>query len=259
MTGSNGQLTFNIPDAIYSSKTCTGSDPNLTTENIKDQVAIFGVTGNYTGDVCSYYPATGQTFTDNENGTISDPSTHLMWVKQPELIVPGEVSYLPSNQVQEAWGDISTYCGGGCADISPGVLVSDSGTFYVSPTYISWNGTFIPSEWRETIWTTTADALDSPATMSYLDAISACNNLDYAGYSNWRLPEISELQTIIFYQLSDPAIKTDKFPNTQSGTYWSSTTLADYPGYAWFVNFSNGNVGFVGKANGLYVRCVRQY
>ncbi len=46
VTGSNGSLSFSIPTGYYSGNTCTASDTNLATGNIKSGTTIFGVAGS---------------------------------------------------------------------------------------------------------------------------------------------------------------------------------------------------------------------
>ena len=71
-----------------------------------------------------------------------------------------------------------------------------------------------------------------------------------------RLPEIQELVTLVDYSRHNPAIDPI-FGNTQSSYYWSSTTFAYNPSYAWDVGFSGGFVYYVGKTSSSYVRPVR--
>ena len=89
-------------------------------------------------------------------------------------------------------------------------------------------------------------------------ALSQCEGLSYASSTEWRLPNVKELVSIANYQNVSPAINTTYFPATQSDRYWSSTTYAGYPYFAWFVYFYSGNVFYDDKAFGYYVRCVRQ-
>ena len=42
----------------------------------------------------------------------------------------------------------------------------------------------------------------------------------------------------------------------QTSNYWSSSSLASIPGYAWNVNFNNGNVNNDNKNNANYARAV---
>ena len=90
------------------------------------------------------------------------------------------------------------------------------------------------------------------------DAVNYCENLTYAGYSDWRLPTPQELLTIVNNSKSDPAIDTTYFPNTPSGKFWSSSVFSDNSYDVWGVNFNGGKVGeYNTKLNNAYVRCVR--
>ena len=90
------------------------------------------------------------------------------------------------------------------------------------------------------------------------DAIIYCEGLSLAGYTDWRLPNIKELRSIIDDRIIDGAIETDYFPDAHMSEYWSSTTSLRYTENAWYVNFSQGSVNLLmDKSNYLYVRCVR--
>jgi hypothetical protein len=82
VTGSS--LSMTIPDGCYSgSKTATASDSNLTAENIKKDVEIFGVTGTYeAGPTCS--DSTSTRWCDNNNGTVTDMTTGLIWLQKAD-------------------------------------------------------------------------------------------------------------------------------------------------------------------------------
>jgi len=55
-------------------------------------------------------------------------------------------------------------------------------------------------------------------------AASYCSNLTLGGYTDWRLPTSKELEGIVDYGKSYPAIDTTKFQSFSSSHYWSSTT-----------------------------------
>jgi len=99
-----------------------------------------------------------------------------------------------------------------------------------------------------------------PGPMMWEVALSYCDGLSLGGHTDWRLPNIKELESITDSTRENPAIDTAYFPNAQSPYYWSSTTYAYYPHYAWGVLFLDGYVGFENKDDDFhvfYVRCVR--
>ena len=102
--------------------------------------------------------------------------------------------------------------------------------------------------WQQTIPTLTYE---------WAEAGSYCENLEYAGYSDWRLPTPQELLTIVDNSKYGPAIDTSYFPGTPSNYFWSSSTYVNSTSSAWCVYFSSGGVGNNYKPSSGYVRCVR--
>jgi hypothetical protein len=96
----------------------------------------------------------------------------------------------------------------------------------------------------------------APSIYSWQEVLSYCENLTLAGYNDWRLPNVNELQSIVDYSRYDPAIDPI-FTNTMLPFYWSSTTNANNPNNAWIVNFNYGNVHYYYKSSYNYVRAVR--
>lgn len=119
---------------------------------------------------------------------------------------------------------------------------------------------------------TSEDCTDSHWAGEWKDAVSACEELVYAGYDDWRLPNIRELQSIVIYDKLLPAIDETQFPGTHMYHYWSSTSYGsdlDMSEYAYVIDFMFGNIHIDPKDYSVqegessnyyracYVRCVR--
>lgn len=76
----------------------------------------------------------------------------------------------------------------------------------------------------------------------------------FAGYSDWRLPTVQELETIVEKQCQAPAINLQIFPHSPSQGVWS-VSEANYN--AWSMDFGQGRAFPAFKAGGKNVRLVR--
>ena len=138
-------------------------------------------------------PLSTEDFEDNNDDTITDKTTGLMWTKDT-------------------------------ADINGDDLVTDADT-------VNWNG-----------------------------ALQYCEDLDFAGYSDWRLPNIKELRSIVDYSSSssnNPAVNLSFFPDIEKKAYWSSTGLAENQNSSWNITFHNGDDRDSRKTFPSYVLAVR--
>ena len=86
----------------------------------------------------------------------------------------------------------------------------------------------------------------------------ACTDYAAQTHSDWRLPNIKELLSLVDYGTSDPALPTGHpFMDVQSSFYWSSSSNVANPPGAWGVGMGGGDGGNVGKTITLYVWPVR--
>ena len=133
--------------------------------------------------------------------------------------------------------------------------------------------------------------------MNWSSAKQYCEDLTEGGYSDWRLPNIDELRTLLIADRVSNRCRVSERNNclagncwscstcTQTGTQkdrtgcsdwgtaysdgrysrlgdgkvflWSSSTLSGSPNGAWAVDFAYGLVNISIKSFNYYVRCVR--
>ncbi len=125
-------------------------------------------------------------------------------------------------------------------------------------------------------------------TTSYSQAVSYCDNLNQDGHTDWHLPTISELRTLIkncagtatngscgvidtgnsstsclssgCYTSNSCSSCANNRNHSKLGDFngfWSSSTLPDCTNCAWYVGFGSGTVNFYYKSYDFHVRCVR--
>lgn len=86
-----------------------------------------------------------------------------------------------------------------------------------------------------------------------------CNNRTTGGRKGWRLPSVHELASLVDPANTSPVLPSGHpFTDVQSAHYWSATTAAENPSFAWHVFFGNGLVNGGGKGNSFtHAWCVR--
>ena len=96
------------------------------------------------------------------------------------------------------------------------------------------------------------------ATMyTWQNALKYCEGLSWGNQTDWRLPNVGELDSIVDNRRTTPPIDTTAFPATPANYYWSSSSNAGDTTLAWAVAFSYGSVDAGGKTYTSGVRCVR--
>ncbi|MEE9345435.1 MAG: DUF1566 domain-containing protein [Methylococcales bacterium] len=79
-----------------------------------------------------------------------------------------------------------------------------------------------------------------PLPVRWKDSFQQAASSDFAGYTDWRVPNIKELRSIVEHQCYDPAINLTVFPGDTGEDMWSSSPFADGPASAWIIYFYDG-------------------
>lgn len=93
-----------------------------------------------------------------------------------------------------------------------------------------------------------------PTALNYLAAVEACDELVLAGRSDWRLPTVAELQSLVDYERHHPALPSLLPAPTGTAEFW---TLVQRGDVAWTVEFLRGQVRASPRHKAMQVRCVR--
>jgi len=106
-------------------------------------------------------------------------------------------------------------------------------------------------------WHPCADLTGGP--VDWEGALAAVAALDPGGSPPWRLPNINELESLVDASRAGPALPPGAPFEQVSEAYWSSTTSAYEPDWAWALYLDKGAVGVGQKAGAHFhvwaVRC----
>lgn len=79
----------------------------------------------------------------------------------------------------------------------------------------------------------------------------------FAGFDDWRLPNLDELSSIVDLSQKNPSINADAFPKAPASCYWTSTPCAmNHSKESWVVDFRSGKLDSNSGSNNK-VRLVR--
>lgn len=226
--------TFEFYDR-YGNRFQSQGDDDLTASNIVSGSTIWGVTGNYRMDGPSAEGSEedyrwGYTYKNISSGKAKTNCRSLVPANSnnlPENNISGSVFDEPT---QNPWDDQKFACKGegwtvhtpNCTPSSQNVstrcMVEDK------KTHLKW---------------TTAGMLEGSATQ----AQTHCDNLDYQGYQDWRVPTQKEAMQAFINGMSSLAPDLFRFTNGQR-FYWTSTISrtqagASNPPY-WYIDMTSG-------------------
>lgn len=110
---------------------------------------------------------------------------------------------------------------------------------------------------------------DASGLIDWQQAVAYCDNLTLGTSSDWRLPSVRELATLVDEADVAPSIDEATFPNTHYGArsnnwYWASHRQRNSSSASWGLNFDDGFTGFNAGSQGdwnywtvSYAKCVR--
>ena len=139
-------------------------------------------------------------------------------------------------------------------------VLSADGTARHVPTGLIWKRCAEGQAWES------GGCSGSPEEFNWQSALQQSNTVNtsggFAGQSDWRLPDIKELQSIVEQQCYGPALNPVVFPNQSTSTFWSSSPSAYGSDGAWVVNFNNGHalpIILFGDGTSLNIRSDSRY
>ena len=224
-------------------------DTNLTSDNIKSGVTIFGISGNPNVVDTSAGDA-------NPNDIAKDKKA---FVGGQLLIGTGSLVSYPAPV--EKIGQSAT---------------AQQGVAWPTPRFTDQGDGTVIDKLTGLIWLKKANCigtdnptLDSDKTIgdgkvTWQHALTFVTGINSGTYNcgvsqtDWRLPNIKELQSLIDFSQYNPALPdAHPFSGVQSGTYWSTTSYKRINTYAWVINIFDGYMVYNDQSNVSYVWPVR--
>ncbi|SHA21832.1 hypothetical protein BTHERMOSOX_1203 [Bathymodiolus thermophilus thioautotrophic gill symbiont] len=93
----------------------------------------------------------------------------------------------------------------------------------------NYNGTVVDKQ-TKLMWKRCAEGLEdiqcskgSASKVTWRKALRSAKESKFAGYNDWRLPNIKELASLVKRNCHSPSINKRLFPNTPSAFFWSSS------------------------------------
>jgi Protein of unknown function (DUF1566) len=97
----------------------------------------------------------------------------------------------------------------------------------------------------------------STASQTWENAIANAENLSLASFTDWRLPNIKELQSLNDESVVQPSVVAPYFTNLGVGKFWSSTSLPNQTTKAWYWSTAFGITTYDAKTTANSILCVR--
>ena len=93
--------------------------------------------------------------------------------------------------------------------------------------------------------------------LNFSDSVNSCATLPLGGHSDWRVPSLIELASIVDFGEQEPSINSTFFPGTPGSAFWSTAPVITKTGWRRVIVFASGFSDASDPTAMLYVRCVR--
>jgi hypothetical protein len=102
--------------------------------------------------------------------------------------------------------------------------------------------------------------------LTWQQALLEASSNVHASYTDWHMPNIKELASIIDYSCASPALPnleagiflfSDDQLSYKEGNYWTNTTVSLEPQFAWTFQISDGKNRYLKKTQTGRLRLVR--
>jgi hypothetical protein len=103
-------------------------------------------------------------------------------------------------------------------------------------------------------WTRSANLAEFPlAWQEALDFITQMNDQQVFGHDDWRMPNRREMRSLLHFETKNPALPLNHpFTDVILNWYWTATTAAINPAYAWYVHMEGARM-FYGRKDQFYL------
>jgi len=103
-------------------------------------------------------------------------------------------------------------------------------------------------------WPLDLSAFPYPVSWSEgLQIVDELNRDGFLGRNDWRMPNRRELRSLIWHSARNPALPPDHpFRGLQLTWYWTSTSSAMHPRYAWYIHLEGGRM-FWGRKDQFFM------
>jgi four helix bundle protein len=121
-------------------------------------------------------------------------------------------------------------------------IVNNDGTVNDNKTGLMWMQCSEGQAWESN--SGAGNCIGTATTHTWGAALALANDKTFAGHTDWRLPDIKELASLVAANRYDPAINSTIFPATPSYHFWSGSPKAEHGSGAWNVYFKSGSVDY---------------